>query len=144
MVFKPFKPPLIRKPDSSTENQNEQEQPPNKKPRIQKEDQVLDSETRPAALASRKPLLQVQNPSKDSALKTSPGGVSKDDASFERFFNALWLVQPASGPFPHTFQTRNSSSHVLSPGENRAQRRTKLGMEMEYLQLARDSSTYVT
>lgn len=89
MVFKPFKPPLIRKPDQSTEKVVEQE-PPSKKPRLEKEDPVVNSETRPAALASRKPLLQVQNVGKDPTVKAVPGTVSKEDASFERFFNALW------------------------------------------------------
>ncbi|KAJ5378596.1 DNA repair and recombination protein [Penicillium cosmopolitanum] len=89
MVFKPFKPPLIRKPDQSTEKGDEQEHP-TKKPRLEKEDPVVDSETRPAALASRKPLLQVQNVGKDPTVKAAPGTVSKEDASFEKFFNALW------------------------------------------------------
>lgn len=102
MVFKPFKPPLIRKPEPTKEpDQANDQEHPTKKPRLQKEDQSGDPETRPTVLASRKPLLQVQNVGKDSSVKPPPGGVSKEDASFERFFNALWLVistSDLSGP----------------------------------------------
>ncbi|KAJ5099919.1 DNA repair and recombination protein [Penicillium argentinense] len=90
MVFKPFKPPLIRKPEHATEKPaGEDQEHPAKKPRLQKDDSVIELETRPGA-ASRKPLLQVKNVGKDSAVKPTPAIISKEDATFERFFNALW------------------------------------------------------
>lgn len=88
----------MRKPEPSTEKTDEQEHPA-KKPRLQKDDSPVDTETRPAALANRKPLLQVRNVGQDSAVKAPPSAISKEDASFERFFNALWLVYSATGHF---------------------------------------------
>lgn len=92
MVFKPFKPPLIRKPESSSTEKTHEEAHTAKKPRLQEDDAAVNIETRPATLTSRKPLLQVQNVGKDAAVKPQPGSFSKEDATYERFFNALWLV----------------------------------------------------
>lgn len=92
MVFKPFKPPLIRKPENLTDTIDANDHPA-KKPRLVKEETTSVPQTRPTpTLSSRKPLLQVRNIGKDSATKTTNGPISKEDASFERFFNALWYV----------------------------------------------------
>ncbi|OQE17600.1 hypothetical protein PENSTE_c020G06066 [Penicillium steckii] len=90
MVFKPFKPPLIRKPESSSTEKTHEEAHTAKKPRLQEDDAAVNIETRPATLTSRKPLLKVQNVGKDAAVKPQPGSFSKEDATYERFFNALW------------------------------------------------------
>jgi len=92
MVFKPFKPPLIRKPETSSVEKGNEETHTAKKPRLQEPDATVHSETRPTTLTSRKPLLQVQNVGKDATAKAQSGSFSKEDATYERFFNALWLV----------------------------------------------------
>ncbi|KAJ5682864.1 DsDNA-dependent ATPase (Rad54b) [Penicillium macrosclerotiorum] len=64
---------------------------PAKKPRLLKDEIGPEDQTRPTPLpGSRKPLLQVRNIGKDSAAKAAGGVVSKEEASFERFFNVLW------------------------------------------------------
>lgn len=102
MVFKPFKPPLIRKPQPQPLPSNEigtepapretititddQDAPPAKKPRLQTES------------APRRPLLQVRNQGglgggeneKDNGEKKTTGDGDKDGG--ERFFNVLWYV----------------------------------------------------
>ncbi|KAJ5359178.1 DNA repair and recombination protein [Penicillium cataractarum] len=90
MVFKPFKPPLIRKPEQSTETADANDHP-TKKPRLVKDEATSETQTRPTpTLGSRKPLLQVRNIGKDSTAKEINESVAKEDASFERFFNVLW------------------------------------------------------
>lgn len=104
MVFKPFKPPLIRKPQPQPSSSNgpgtepapretititdDQDAPPAKKPRLQTES------------VPRRPLLQVRNQSglgggehgeKEREKKTTGGGDGDGDGSGgERFFNVLW------------------------------------------------------
>ncbi len=90
MVFKPFKPPLIRKPDQSTETTDTNAHPA-KKPRLVKDEATPEPQTRPTPTpGSRKPLLQVRNIGKDSTVKATNGFATKQDATFERFFNVLW------------------------------------------------------
>lgn len=89
MVFKPFKPPLIRKAQPAEEPEEDQEHP-TKKPRLSKETPASNSDARPTpTLESRKPLLQVSN-GKDSTVKATSGPQFFGD---ERFFNALWYVR---------------------------------------------------
>lgn len=83
MVFKPFKPPLMRKPTvpSTTDTDRPADTaPPLKKPRLS------DEHKGSAGEASRKPLVQVRNvrelhhPGKDISV----------DLTDDRYFNALW------------------------------------------------------
>lgn len=87
MVFKPFKPPLIRKaPESSDEKlssgaavadgADDDATPPTKKPRLG-EISGVDGE--------RKPLVQVKN----SGVRDH-GSESVSEDNPERYFNALW------------------------------------------------------
>ena len=92
MVFKPFKPPLIRKPEQLTET-TDADNHPSKKPRLTKDEATSEPQSRPTDTLARKPLLQVKNISKDSTAKTAGGTLTKEDASFERFFNVLWYVR---------------------------------------------------
>ena len=100
MVFKPFKPPLIRKPQPQPSSSNEietesapretititddQNAPPAKKQRLQTES------------APRRPLFQVRNQGgfgsdengeKEDAKEATGSG---DGSEGERFFNVLW------------------------------------------------------
>ncbi|KAJ5146833.1 Heat shock protein hsp98 [Penicillium atrosanguineum] len=87
MVFKPFKPPSIRKPETSME-ETEDSHPPAKKPRLEK-DEPTPADTRPPpSLGARKPLVPVRN-GKDSSGKPSKKAAPKPGAG-ERYFNALW------------------------------------------------------
>ncbi|EPS25487.1 hypothetical protein PDE_00420 [Penicillium oxalicum 114-2] len=90
MVFKPFKPPLIRKADTSLST-NDSTDPPTKRPRLSKDDvsaeQPLPSVSSPS---SRKPLLQVKNVGQESSARASANPTPQDKAIYERFFNALW------------------------------------------------------
>jgi hypothetical protein len=140
MVFKPFIPPLIRKPEKLTETIDANDHPA-KKPRLVKDEATSDPQSRSTPTLGRKPLLQVNNVGKDSTTKTTNGALNKEEASFERFFNALWYVL---SNFPldcqmhwATYLTRS----LLSLGENQQQKRTKHGMVMVYWQLEADSST---
>ncbi|KAJ6160419.1 hypothetical protein N7470_003815 [Penicillium chermesinum] len=81
MVFKPFKPPLIRKQESSTV-----EDPPAKKPRL--DNTAASEEAR--SPRGRKPLLQVRNVGKDSAPNAASAAEPISLVGDERFFNALW------------------------------------------------------
>ncbi|KAJ5167419.1 DNA repair and recombination protein [Penicillium canariense] len=90
MVFKPFRPPLIGKPQTLDETTDASGHPA-KKPRLVKDEATPEDLTRPAAtLGSRKPLLQVRNVGKESLAKATSGSISKEDTTFERFFNVLW------------------------------------------------------
>ena len=83
---------MIRKPENLTDTVDVNDHPA-KKPRLAKEEATSVPQSRPTpTLGSRKPLLQVRNIGKDAAPKATNGSVSKEDASFERFFNALWYV----------------------------------------------------
>ncbi|KAJ5161989.1 DNA repair and recombination protein [Penicillium capsulatum] len=86
MVFKPFKPPLIRKTQPTSDSTDDPEHQ-KKKPRLSNETPASDPDARPVpSLGSRKPLLQVSN-GKESAVKGAAGPQFFGD---ERFFNALW------------------------------------------------------
>lgn len=91
MVFKPFKPPLMRKPTvpsttDTTDGPADPAPPPSKKPRLS------DEHKRPTTETSRKPLVQVRNvrehhhdhPVKDKDKDNSV------DLTDDRYFNALW------------------------------------------------------
>ncbi|CAG7991076.1 unnamed protein product [Penicillium olsonii] len=86
MVFKPFKPPLMRSNVSNPIEITDEPTRPVKKPR-------LDEEPAPAAqstpLANRKPLLQVSNRGADTKQETSDAQ-PKDDKPDEKYFNVLW------------------------------------------------------
>jgi DNA repair and recombination protein RAD54B len=98
MVFKPFKPPLIRKAEATTGN-TEVSDHPAKKARVEKEE-LAPADTRPSpSLGARKPLVQVKNgkePLKKSSKKAAPQA-----GAGERYFNALWYVR-SSPPSNHT------------------------------------------
>ncbi|KAI9932138.1 hypothetical protein ASPWEDRAFT_132651 [Aspergillus wentii DTO 134E9] len=88
MVFKPFKPPLIRNtlyntaqkasaPTADTDNQG----PPAKKQR--RDEEQTDPDLPARSNGARKPLVQVKNCGEVS-------NDSKDDSSDEKYFNVLW------------------------------------------------------
>lgn len=78
MVFKPFKPPLIRKQSQSDPT------PPAKKQRLSKDD--ANSSQIPDTERDRKPLLQLKNPSE------TDGCIQPDNESEEKYYNVLWSV----------------------------------------------------
>ncbi|PKY09091.1 putative dsDNA-dependent ATPase [Aspergillus campestris IBT 28561] len=93
MVFKPFKPPLMRKPTvpsttDTTDGPADPAPPPSKKPRLS------DEHKQPATETSRKPLVQVRNvrehhhdyPVKDKNKEKD----NSVDLTDDRYFNALW------------------------------------------------------
>ncbi|CAL5866960.1 uncharacterized protein PFLUO_LOCUS1172 [Penicillium psychrofluorescens] len=84
MVFKPFKPPLIRTATEASDHE-----PLAKKPRLHKEDaaEAASQRAKPAS-GPRKPLLQVKNIGKDGTDSTDLA--SRHGAPGERYFNALW------------------------------------------------------
>jgi hypothetical protein len=87
MVFKPFKPPLIRKPETT---QPAREHGPSSKAPVQQEDATPGTETRPRPSAVRKPLHQVRNVGKESVEKVTPTPEALKLVGDERFFKALW------------------------------------------------------
>lgn len=90
MVFKPFKPPLIRKtPQPSTEPTEDRDYSA-KKPRLHNEDASdAISQGPKLPLGTRKPLAQVKNIGKEAAAETAPETTS-NDVHDERYFDALW------------------------------------------------------
>ncbi|KAJ5091177.1 hypothetical protein NUU61_006047 [Penicillium alfredii] len=88
MVFKPFKPPLIKKPSQPSNGNGEQDHPA-KKPRLHKDDPAPDVETRPA-IGNRKPLLQVRNRGKETTTNSTSELPSRNVVPGERYFNVLW------------------------------------------------------
>lgn len=82
MVFKPFKPPLIRKPQQPDSNPDTSDKgPPPKKQRLSDDaDQLAGSRK------ERKPLLQLKN------TNDTEGILGRDNGSVERYYNALWSV----------------------------------------------------
>lgn len=78
MVFKPFKPPLIRKPSQSDPT------PPAKRQRLSKDG--ANSSQIPDTERDRKPLLQLKNPSEVD------GSTHRDNETEEKYYNALWSV----------------------------------------------------
>ncbi|KAJ5991833.1 DNA repair and recombination protein [Penicillium sp. IBT 35674x] len=87
MVFKPFKPPLIRKPETT---QPAQEQDTSSKAPVHQEDAAPGPETRPTPSGVRKPLHQVRNVGKESGEKVTPAPEAIKLVGDEKFFNALW------------------------------------------------------
>ncbi|KAE8160701.1 SNF2 family N-terminal domain-containing protein [Aspergillus tamarii] len=90
MVFKPFKPPLIRKnaKDSETKSDlpidtRDNHGPPAKRPRLH-QDRTVDS-TGPPVRTGRKPLVQVSN-----IGESVDDNVKDDESAGERYFNVLW------------------------------------------------------
>lgn len=74
MVFKPFKPPLIRKPQSDSKPDVPEQGPPVKKQRLSN-----GQEQTPEAEKERKPL-ELKN----------PNGTDKNTE--EKYYNVLWFV----------------------------------------------------
>lgn len=89
MVFKPFKPPLIRKPETA---QPAQEQDASSKVLLQQEDAAPEPKTRPTPSGVRKPLHQVRNVGKESGEKVTPVTEPIKLVGDEKFFNALWYA----------------------------------------------------
>lgn len=105
MVFKPFKPPSIRKP---TQPQSQPPKPHTELPEIddgpaQKRPRLSTENTNGAGNTRRRPLLQVSNVSASEASKPKPGSGSGSGAgagdgvgdgvggsSGEKYFNVLW------------------------------------------------------
>ncbi|KAI9372411.1 SNF2 family N-terminal domain-containing protein [Aspergillus egyptiacus] len=96
MVFKPFKPPSIRKPaqptipsseSTATPSLGPNDGPPTKRPRLS-QDAGVTGITRPTNTigSRRRPLLQVKNVGESSADRDDGAG----DSSEVKYFNALW------------------------------------------------------
>lgn len=99
MVFKPFKPPLMSKPQSSAETKDEDDHS-TKKPRLEKNELAPAPDTRlTPTLGTRKPLVQVRNNGKESTGKKKGGFASNRSAGNERYFNVLWYVHPNPSSF---------------------------------------------
>ncbi|KAL4742214.1 SNF2 family N-terminal domain-containing protein [Aspergillus similis] len=102
MVFKPFKPLLIRKPSQpavptpqpSINPSEIDDGPPAKRPRLLSQDTSGTGNTRTTIASQRKPLLQVTNVGEVSALSSggSGDGIANVDSSLSgvRYFNVLW------------------------------------------------------
>ncbi|KAL2818337.1 SNF2 family N-terminal domain-containing protein [Aspergillus granulosus] len=104
MVFKPFKPPSLRKPptlapDSSTDSitgtgtgtnstTRSDDGPPTKRPRLSGTGIGI-GDTRPAIASQRKPLLQVRNEVSISPA-SSNGRSDEGSRGEEKYFNVLW------------------------------------------------------
>ncbi|KAL2824120.1 SNF2 family N-terminal domain-containing protein [Aspergillus cavernicola] len=97
MVFKPFRPPSIRKPQvavskpgsTTTATPLTDDGPPTKRPRLSSsQDASGIGNTRPAIGSHRKPLLQVRNVGEAPGSTSSAGG--GEDLAGEKYFNVLW------------------------------------------------------
>ncbi|KAE8380629.1 SNF2 family N-terminal domain-containing protein [Aspergillus bertholletiae] len=91
MVFKPFKPPLIRKntQDSNIKsdlpiNTLDNHGPPAKRPRLHQDRTVTNSASL-STRTGRKPLVQVSNIGEPGG-----GNIKDDEPTEERYFNVLW------------------------------------------------------
>ncbi|GMF71395.1 unnamed protein product [Aspergillus oryzae] len=89
MVFKPFKPPLIRKNTQASNTKPDlpidtldNHGPPAKRPRLHQECTV--DSAGPSMRTERKPLVQVSN-----TCESGDDNV-KDESAGERYFNVLW------------------------------------------------------
>ncbi|OJJ74272.1 hypothetical protein ASPBRDRAFT_39393 [Aspergillus brasiliensis CBS 101740] len=92
MVFKPFKPPSMRKPLQPTVSRpavptetSEIDGPPTKKARLQPQYPADVENTTPVA---GRPVNRLTQPKKDAEPSTKPG--SPGDANEDRYFNVLW------------------------------------------------------
>lgn len=89
MVFKPFKPPLIRKSQPDPKADTTDKAPPAKKQRLSNDgDQISDTRQTTEAHGERKPLLQLRNASNVDENTTHDSGTE------EKYYNALWSVFP--------------------------------------------------
>lgn len=130
MVFKPFKPPLMRKPANppstsdeasplprDTNIDNKQDGPPAKKPRL--EGKQL------SATAERKPLPQVR----DQVSSSDNGKDNGDGSGEEKYFNALWYGIPRTNIILYMDQLSNKKQIT---GANLPPRKTKPGTAMGF------------
>ncbi|KAL2871932.1 DEAD/DEAH box helicase [Aspergillus lucknowensis] len=104
MVFKPFKPPSIRKPPQAPTSNSElstrdadtsrnEDGPPAKRPRLLSQTATSTATPRPAITAPRKPLLQVRNVAEVSGgtgMAVDTSGRSGEGPTGEKYFNVLW------------------------------------------------------
>ncbi|KAL4787518.1 SNF2 family N-terminal domain-containing protein [Aspergillus varians] len=102
MVFKPFKPPSVRKPPqpAAVPNSDNPTNPPEtdngprpKRPRLASQDTNDSGNTRSAVASHRRPLLQVRNIGKMSSTVAGGAGGGRSggaDSSEEKYFNVLW------------------------------------------------------
>lgn len=90
MVFKPFKPPLMRNSVSNPIEITDEPERPAKKARIEDEDSAGVPSTNSTPLGNRKPLLQVGNREVKNTKEVSAAELHKDGTSDERYFNVLW------------------------------------------------------
>ena len=142
MVFKPFKPPLIRKSELPPET-DEQDHPA-KRPRLEKEEPTPNTETRlTPSLGARKPLLQVKNVSKEPVGKTAVGSEAIHLVGDERFFNVLWYVARNSVYSLRSISWVGLGANLpISLGGNRVPKRTRHGMGTGLSRIVRASSPY--
>ncbi|RJE24401.1 hypothetical protein PHISCL_03255 [Aspergillus sclerotialis] len=85
MVFKPFKPPLIRKSQSVPTADTTDKAPPAKKQRLSNDgDQIPGTRQITEANGERKPLLQLRNASNVDE------NTANDTGTEEKYYNALW------------------------------------------------------
>lgn len=87
MVFKPFKPPLMRNSVSNPIDISDEPARPTKKPRLDDEPAPVVQSTPPV---NRKPLLQVNNRGVETPKQEPLSGQTKGDPSDEKYFNVLW------------------------------------------------------
>lgn len=88
MVFKPFKPPLIKRPPQAGANPDATDKdPPPKKQRLSHDREPLS-----ATQKERKPLLQLRY---QNGPEGNHGG---DDDSVEKYYNVLWSVDAQFTP----------------------------------------------
>ena len=96
MVFKPFKPPLIRKNTQASNTKPDlpidtldNHGPPAKRPRLH-QDRTVDS-AGPSMRTERKPLVQVSN-----IGGSVDDNVKDNESAGERYFNVLWYDRIAT------------------------------------------------
>jgi DNA repair and recombination protein RAD54B len=117
MVFKPFRPPLIRKPpppaaDSATITEDATNPHPSKRPRLSEGEDQSKDQKRPALVvedkatngklqprpAYRRPLIQVKNlngeldPSEHDSTHSTTAEDNDPSQDVEAYYNVLWLV----------------------------------------------------
>ncbi|KAL4909815.1 hypothetical protein BDW74DRAFT_186258 [Aspergillus multicolor] len=103
MVFKPFKPLSIKKPNQPTASisaaptqpseTGDNDGPPAKRPRLNSQDTNSTGNTRPTTSNQRKPLHQVKNVGEAAAVSSGENGdgsAGTNPTSGVRYFNVLW------------------------------------------------------
>lgn len=131
MVFKPFKPPLMRKPANppsasdetssllrDTNIDDKHDGPPAKKPRLEGK--------RLSAATEWKPLLQMRN----QVSSSNTGDGDGDSSGEEKYFNALWYGLPRTNTIPYIMGQRSNKKHIT--GANSPPRKTKPGTAMAF------------